>query len=217
MKNEARGGDGDGEVSVAEDVFLDLLPRVDDLAELKLLLHVIYLAAGRGTPGVPLGDLLAGPVLRSVVGTLSPEPGEQRLRRTLDRATANGSLLRVAVGSGDQSSVQFLPGTRRNRELLEQLRAAEPEARRELGIPLDAETVLYRPNVFAFYEQHIGTLTPLLAEQLRDAERSYPRAWIEEAIMTAVHYNKRNWRYIQTILTRWEETGGPNGVSRKGS
>ena len=38
-----------------------------------------------------------------------------------------------------------------------------------------------RPSIFSLYEQNIGLLTPLLAEQLVEAERRYPAGWIEDA------------------------------------
>lgn len=198
-----------GSVPLAGEFFDEILPRVQDLVELKLTLYVHYLAARRGTPGVSLDDLLTPSVLRSTVGLLSPEPAEERLRRGLNRAVANGSLLRVTARRDTRSSFYFLPATRQNQELIDRVRGSDPEAAERLNLSPDVEAVIYRPNVFAYYEQHIGPLTPLVAEQLRDAERSYPRAWIDEAILSAVHYNKRDWRYIQAILSRWEETGGP--------
>ena len=68
-----------------------------------------------------------------------------------------------------------------------------------------------RPNAYALYEQNIGMLTPLVAEQLREAEESYPSEWIEEAIREAVTANVRNWRYISRILERWEIQGKTDG------
>ena len=48
-----------------------------------------------------------------------------------------------------------------------------------------------RPNIFTLYEQNIGLLTPLIADQLRDMEKSYPPDWIDEAFTIAVGRNKR--------------------------
>lgn len=57
-----------------------------------------------------------------------------------------------------------------------------------------------RPTVFRMYEQNIGPLTPLIAQQLIRATTAYPISWIEDAIGEAVAYNRRNWRYIARIL-----------------
>ena len=55
-------------------------------------------------------------------------------------------------------------------------------------------------NVFALYEQNIGIITPMIAEELKEAERLYPSQWIDEAFREAVTMNKRSWRYIARIL-----------------
>jgi DNA replication protein len=72
-----------------------------------------------------------------------------------------------------------------------------------------------RPNIFVLYEQNIGTLTPLIADQLRDAEKTYSLDWIREAIELAVENNVRKWRYVQSILERWRQEGKTDGISRR--
>ncbi len=67
-----------------------------------------------------------------------------------------------------------------------------------------------RPNIFALYEANIGMLTPLIADELREAEETYPPEWVEDAFREAVAMNKRSWRYIQAILRRWREEGRSN-------
>ena len=62
-------------------------------------------------------------------------------------------------------------------------------------------------NIFGLYEQNIGLLTPIIAEELADAEKLYPIEWVDEAFRQAVEYNKRNWRYINRILERWAVEG----------
>ncbi|MEO7000833.1 MAG: DnaD domain protein [Ktedonobacterales bacterium] len=64
-----------------------------------------------------------------------------------------------------------------------------------------------RPNIFTLYEQNIGLLLPLVAEELREAEQEYPREWVEEAFREAVQQNKRKWSYIRAILRRWASDG----------
>jgi DNA replication protein len=71
----------------------------------------------------------------------------------------------------------------------------------------EARVQLERPNIFVLYEQNIGLLSPLLADQLAEAERQYPYEWLEDAFSEAVQRNKRNWSYIRAILRRWETEG----------
>lgn len=64
-----------------------------------------------------------------------------------------------------------------------------------------------RPNIFTLYEQNVGLLLPLVAEELREAGEQYPQEWIEEAFRLAAQQNKRKWSYIRAILRRWETEG----------
>ncbi len=67
------------------------------------------------------------------------------------------------------------------------------------------------PGIFALYESNIGPLTPMIADALQDAEKTYPPDWIKDAIALAVENNKRNWRYCETILKRWQAGGKDDG------
>jgi DnaD/phage-associated family protein len=64
-----------------------------------------------------------------------------------------------------------------------------------------------RPNIFVLYEQNIGLLSPLIADELKDAADQYPAEWIEAAFREAVLQNKRKWSYIRAILKRWATEG----------
>ena len=75
------------------------------------------------------------------------------------------------------------------------------EATRNIQVQIE------RPNIFVLYEQNIGLLSPLIADQLRDAADQYPPDWIEAAFREAVQQNKRKWSYISAILRRWETEG----------
>ena len=63
------------------------------------------------------------------------------------------------------------------------------------------------PDIFTLYEQNIGPLTPILSERLKEAEKLYPAAWVEEAFAEAVNYNRRSWAYIARILENWAANG----------
>ncbi|HZS94145.1 MAG TPA: DnaD domain protein [Chloroflexota bacterium] len=196
------------EIGIPLDYFDRVLDATHDLSELKAVLQVIRLAAERPFPAIPQSDLLSGPTARLVAGLDSPVPAEERLLHSLGRAVSDGLLMRIDAAP---AAPLYMPNTTENVELLRSTDFDQVETTPPLAP--ETEIVVHRPNVYALYEQHLGPLTPLLAEQLRDAERMYPRAWIEGAILQAVHYNKRNWRYVQAILANWEETGAPDGIA----
>ena len=83
-------------------------------------------------------------------------------------------------------------------------------------LPDEARLHVERPNVFLLYEQNIGLMTEIIAEQLRDMERTYPPEWIQEAFEIAVIANKRALRYIQAVLRRWETEGKNETNGRPG-
>ena len=62
-------------------------------------------------------------------------------------------------------------------------------------------------DIFRVYEQEIGVLTPMIADALRDAETTYPSDWIKAVIHEAAKNNKRNWKYCEAIVKRWQAQG----------
>lgn len=55
-------------------------------------------------------------------------------------------------------------------------------------------------HIFDLYEQEIGALTPLIAEQIKDWIDNYPHQWIEDAIQVAVENNVRKAAYVTGVL-----------------
>jgi DnaD/phage-associated family protein len=125
----------------------------------------------------------------------------------LQRAVDRGVLLVAVVdrpGGGQESF--YLLNTDKGRLAIEQWRKGEirlVEATAGPAPQLRSE----RPNIFILYEQNIGLLQPVIADELREAESVYPAEWIEDAFREAAAQNKRNWRYIQRILERWAASG----------
>jgi DnaD/phage-associated family protein len=183
-------------VDVPRPVFTDLIPIIDDLAELKLTLHVLWrLSQQRGKVRcLRFDDLASDQVLLSGLG----EHPAEALRSALARAVARGTLLRAEAPKGRPAEDLYFANTPKGRAAVESIaRGAWPEEIDTAG----------RPNIFTLYEQNIGMLTPLIAEQLREAEQTYPATWIEDAFREAVSLNKRSWKYIHAILERWRSEG----------
>lgn len=199
-------------VIVPDFFFTDLLPLIDDLAELKLTLHCFWLLNEQEGQLKYLrgADLRSDEVLlRSLTLDNELRTPAQALADALERATARGTLLKLEIQSGDtEESVEdwYFINTVNGRQTLALVRQGKLEELRRV-LPDEARLKVERPNVFALYEQNIGLLTPLIADQLRDLEKSYPPDWIDEAFTIAVAGNKRALRYIQAILKRWETEG----------
>lgn len=188
--------------------FSEVLPLVDDLAELKVLLHIFWRLSQAGHPlkAVSWDELSGDPAL---LGGLAPsgQDADRLLRQAVDKATERGTLLRLKVKVNDEVTKDwFFLNTETGRDLLNRVRRGEVDLG---GDPLREETdfTADRANIFVLYEQNIGLLQPLIAEELQEAELLYPMDWIEDAFRIAVENNVRNWRYIRAILERWRAEG----------
>jgi len=192
-------------IRMPEPFFTDLLPLLDDLAELKVTLHVFYRLSQQGTeaPYVRHRDLVGDRVLLSAL----EEGSGAAVEAALDRAVERGSLLRAEAEVEGRQEVVYFANTPRGRAALEALRRGEP---------LSEVRPHPRPNVFVLYEENIGPLTPLIAEELKEAEKTYPADWIEAAFREAVALNKRSWKYIRAILERWRSEGRGDEADRRG-
>lgn len=199
----------DRSVSLPPELFTEILAEIQDLAELKALLTIFrQVAAQRDTPrAVSREDLRGDKALRQGLAVLGPEqPPEERLDRALERCVARGTLLHLVARSDDRTRHWYMLNTAANRRLVK-------EMGEELGRHIDTsaappdEVVLERPTIYRLYEQNIGLITPLLAEELEEAAQRYPPDWLGEAFREAVAHNHRNWRYVQAILERWAREG----------
>ena len=176
----------------------DVLPNLTDLDEIKLILIFFWYLQNRdqNTGYVTVEELLLEPLVKTTFAS-SDLTASQKLHEAIDKAVLDKVVLR-----GQKDGVDYLfINSPRGTALLEGLQAGEWQA--TVALPL-AEA---RPNIFSLYEQNIGLLTPLMADTLMDAEKSYPLEWIEEAMKIAVERNARNWRYIDAILSKWKEKG----------
>jgi DNA replication protein len=194
--------------------FSEVLPEVDHLGELKATLHIFWLLAQReGERRCVSGEELAAD--RRLLGGLAA-PGlspQEALRDALERAVARGTLLRVMTGQEAARRDWYFVNSEKGRRAVDDLLAGKWTPA-EAGQPVQLQA--QRPNIFVLYEQNIGPLTPLLAEELMAAEDTYPASWIEDAFREAVELNKRSWRYVQRILERWAIEGKTDETSRRG-
>jgi DnaD/phage-associated family protein len=208
-------------VVIPDHFFSELLAQIDDLAELKLILHCFWLLNEQSGEFRYLrgADLRADEMLlRSLADDQALRPPATALDDALQRAVARNVLLRLEIEApadadngmddGHASAIEdwYFMNTVKGRQTIALVRQGKLHELQS-AIPDEARLRVERPNVFVLYEQNIGFMTPLIADQLRDLEKSYAPEWVEEAFEIAVSRNKRNLRYIQAILKRWETEG----------
>lgn len=165
----------------------DLLAEITDEAELKCALRFLWHQAQvPGSPKrVPAERLLTDGVLLAALGS------RERAAHGVQLAVERGLLLKA--------DGWLLLNTPRNRQAAGMLGRAPSETA--------APGAAAPPTIFALYEENIGALTPMIADELRDAEKEYPVGWVEDAIKEAAASNARSWRYIAKVLERWKKVG----------
>jgi len=193
-----------------------LLPQISDITELKVTLHIFEtLYQKKGYPRfVTFRELLSNTSLVSSLREAAKLPREA-LCRALEMATQRGTTLHIVLDrDGVPEDVYFL-NTEPDRQIVAKIQTGELTLS---GLKAEGQTDIEteeQPDIFTLYEQNIGMLTPMIADELREAEKLYPEVWIKDAIKEAVNQNKRKWGYISAILERWSSEGKSNGTYRR--
>jgi DNA replication protein len=171
------------------DSLFRLLGEIDDLNELKVTLYVLW--------RIEHMDGAFRQICRSEIAEdddFMSGMSADGLDSGLEKAVRRGTLLQV-------ESFYFL-NSPRGRASAEAMKKGEWRAS---AVPSTPPREV--PNVFKLYEENIGPLTPLIADALKDAEKSYPSDWIEKAFLIAVVNKVRKWVYVEAILKGWKEEG----------
>lgn len=210
---------GKAEVTpVPNQFFTMVMPHIEDITELKTVLHILWLLSRRrGYPRfVTRGELLADSVLMSGV---AKEPGqrEETLKRALTLAVEHGILLHLDIQQDGKSEDAYLINAETERDLIAKVQRGEMQLPDFVVRKVETADASSRPTVFALYEQNIGMLTPMIVEELKEAEKLYPSDWVESAFREAARLNKRSWKYIARILERWAVEGKFDGKPRRDS
>ena len=190
-------------------LFSEVLPEIDDLSELQVTLHVFYLLYHKkGSPRlVTANELLADTTLYRALAQ-NGRPVQETLNQALEKAVARRTLLQIVVMGEDG----YLFNTAESRRALERIERGEmlPELTVRRAPPAAVEP----PNIFKLYERNIGALTPLIAEELKEAEKEYPPDVILDAFRIATENNVRKWSYIRAILSDGTREGKHEATGR---
>lgn len=192
-------------ISIPTAFFSQLLPQIDSLVELKLALYIFWrLEQMEGSfRYFRRQDFIQDKTFFESLST-PKQSASVMLDKALHIGVKRGWLLQAQVTLMDVETLYFL-NTPRGKAAVQSIQRGDwrPTGDSEIPITLTEQP----PNIFYLYEEHIGPLTPMLADTLRQAEQEYSPHWIEEAMRIAVENNVRNWRYISAILKRWKDEG----------
>ena len=200
--------------------FTRLLPRLTDPVELGLALFVFYVLQRKNDDArfFTRDELAAEADLALFLERLSPtdrpagDPAHAAdgrraaLERGLAALVGAGFLVAVSVQGPEGVQEVYFLNAAADRRAAERLRRGELKIESLRPLP-EAEPVEPSRSIYTLYEENIGPLTPLVADELREAEDLYPQEWLRPAFETAAALNKRSWRYVAAILNRWLEQG----------
>jgi|SRR5690349_1972099 len=195
--------------------FTELLPMIDDLAELKVVLYSFWaLNQKEGLFRYLLREEYDNAILLDGLKTARPDTDPLvTLENALASAVARCVLLCTTVNLSNTEIEIFCINTHKGRVAISQVQAGAYKQGIN-GRPI--EILPERPNIFKVYEANIGMVdSAMLRDKLKDAEQEYPPEWIAEAIGLAVQMNKRNWRYIEAILKRWRTEGKQDEFTKR--
>jgi len=186
-------------------VFLNQLAPELPEGELRLMLAVFGILYGKkGYPRYATEAEIAGhPAISKLKGIEGP----------LCSLTDKGLLLPLTVTQGVEGRTLYFLNSPADREARERLSRGEVKLEEYADVKA-AEAAPAPPDIFTLYEENIGLITPMIAEELKDALATYREDWIREAVREAVSLNKRSWRYILRILERWATEGKTDGSTR---
>ncbi|MGA2158812.1 MAG: DnaD domain protein [Dehalococcoidia bacterium] len=192
--------------------FTEVLPGIENLAEAKAVMQILFLLSRRkGYPRfVSYKELINDPVLMKGLLSLPGKSGDL-IREALDLAVKQGILLHVPIETGGQHDDAYFINNQAERETIEKIVNGALKIP-NISIRKIEESLPEQPSdIYNLYEQNIGMLTPIIAEELQEAEHKYPADWIQEAFKEAIRANVRNWKYVHSILKRWEREGIKDG------
>jgi len=183
------------------DSLFRLLGEIDDLNELKVTLYVLWrIEHMEGAfRQICRSEIIEDDDFMKGITPAGLDAG-------LEQAVRRGTLLSVKNAQG---GFYFL-NSPRGRASADAMQKGDWRASASISSPPREA-----PNVFRLYEENIGPLTPLIADTLKDAEKTYSAEWLAEAIEMAVKQNARKWNYVEAILRRWKEEGRAEKQDRR--
>ncbi|MDP9236211.1 MAG: DnaD domain protein [Chloroflexota bacterium] len=186
--------------------FSDLLPKLTDPAVLGVVLYALnILSRKKGFPRyITAAEIATEPAAAQFLAAAGATDVAGAVSAGFARAAELAILLPLSVEAQNGRMDLYFLNTPADRRGMDAARAGSIDLGRVI---LPEPYAVERSSIFALYESLIGTLSPLIIEELAEAERLYPADWLEAAFREAAAQNARSWRYVSRILERWAIEG----------
>ena len=221
-------------VALPASFFSDLLPVIDDLAELKVT--IFAQAALQQKEGdyrlLSIDEFAADKSLMRGLAVIDDSvPANKLLKSALEKAVARVTLLMAEIEIGGEARRYYTGADDVGRALQQRIQDGHwrPAADGEI------ELLPPRPSIYGLYEDNVGVLTPMIVDSLKDAEATYPRGldrgrrcvWRSKATSETGAISKRyssdgsrkdaGVKKVGDVLDDANPTGHDNGKPRSGN
>jgi DNA replication protein len=203
---------------VPNPLFGELLQDIESLSELKCTLRAFALIHQNRSKRqwITVEELMDDMVLINGLSHEYTNPSKA-IQKSVLRGVQRGTFIIANDKFRDDSQTLLFINDEPGRRAITRIGTAITLRDPEPVVPSGPRR--YQTSIFSLYEDNIGPITPLIADELKEAEATHPWAWIDNAFREAVSHNHRNWRYISKILDRWstkgKDDGEPGGNSKK--
>ena len=189
--------------------FFKMLPEMES-SEVRVTLVMIRETFGWHRQSFKMGidELAAAAGLSRNAAKDGAEAAEKRgtFRRTNPDAKTKAEW-ELAVDDGQPVTIDGQPVTIQWSTSDPQVGIKERKETNKTNSTTTTPAPIFTQNCFTVYEQNIGALTPMIADQIKELEAEYGPAWFCQAVREAVSNEARNLRYVTAILKRWKVEG----------
>ena len=191
-------------------VFGKLLNQIDDINDLKFILRIIWMInqIKRVPKYVTIEEIMADKIVHAIINTKSNTPTHATCLSMIKNPQFSNLLICHEICTSKSTNTAVAFNTSRNKTMLNKTKNLDKS---DSVFQPDGDVSKESHNIFKLYEDNIGTLNPIIADELKIAETTYPDTWITSAFKESVLRNKRSWNYIKTILENWHREGKNHG------
>ena len=185
-----------------------LLEKIEDICILKCLLRVLWLHSQKtGFPRFLSYEDLSNDTTIRAVTSADIDKVDRGLYDVLDQMVSMNILIGIDIQTDERSQEIYMPNTQEGRRAVRYFQGQGLYMEHRGRVRDLASETTHKPSIFSLYEDNIGIIGHIVAEELKEAENQYPSTWIESAFREAVLNNKRSWRYVEAILKGWSREG----------
>lgn len=184
--------------------FSRVMPLIDDIGELKVtLIFLRLLFANKRHPRF-VTEL-------EIAAEIESQLNLEQIREAMTRSAGRNNVIELDCDNGAKIYLLNDASGRKSAALIESGEVRLPE----IEYATRHVPAVVVPDIFSIYEQNIGLITPIIADELKAALNLYSEGWVRDAITEAAKLNKRNWRYISKILDNRAVQGTNDGTHQR--